>query len=149
MKYVPSIWWNGTSLHHLNRALHLPECGHQPSEDEVFLRPLLHGIMEIEASFIFTTGIFANKHFPPHDVKSLRFLLYILGSLPYRFSLPECHRICDSRRRAHWSPFHLLDNTPSMFFSAPLLLCDSLPITAVWKWSALCTFPLTNNYACD
>ena len=25
----------------LNRALHLPECGHQPSEDEAFLRLLL------------------------------------------------------------------------------------------------------------
>ena len=27
----------------INKALHLPECGHQPSEDGAFLRLLLRG----------------------------------------------------------------------------------------------------------
>ena len=27
-----------------NTALHQPGCGYQPSEDEVFLRPLPHGL---------------------------------------------------------------------------------------------------------
>ena len=40
--YEPEELVGKTLIFNFNTALHQPECGYQPSEDEVFLRPLPH-----------------------------------------------------------------------------------------------------------